>query len=133
MPNNNPTLDRWHAFINTGDPALLDGLLADDIAFYSPVFWTPKHGKPTTTLILATAAEIFEDFAYEHTWIEDGHWALAFRARIGETHLKGVDQIHFDATGRMATFEVCIRPLNALQRLGAEMGQRLAAKGFLPG
>ena len=27
----------WHAVVESGDPALLDGLLADDVVFRSPV------------------------------------------------------------------------------------------------
>lgn len=39
--------------------------------------------------------------------------------------------IRFDEQGRIVEFEVMIRPLNALQLLGAEMGARLGA--VLPG
>ena len=53
-------------------------------------------------------------------------------ALIPETRgrLKGIDQIRFDDEGLIVDFEVMIRPLNALQALGAEMGARLAA--YLP-
>jgi hypothetical protein len=52
---------------------------------------------------------------------------LEFSARVGERSLKGVDIIAFDADGLIADFEVMVRPFNAMQALGQEMGARLAA------
>ena len=55
---------------------------------------------------------------------------LEFSAKVGDKSLKGIDMIRFDETGKIVDFEVMIRPFNALQALGAEMGARLAA--YLP-
>ena len=49
---------------------------------------------------------------------------------LGKRERKGIDLIAFDASGLIVDFEVMVRPLNGLQALGAEMGQRLAA--YLP-
>ena len=50
---------------------------------------------------------------------------LEFSAVVDGKQLKGIDMIRFDEQGRIVEFEVMIRPLNALQALGAEMGARL--------
>jgi hypothetical protein len=39
--------------------------------------------------------------------------------------LKGVDIIRFDEAGRIAEFEVMVRPANALMALGQAMGARI--------
>jgi hypothetical protein len=41
--------------------------------------------------------------------------------------LRGIDLIEVNEQGKIVDFEVMIRPANALQTLGAEMGRRLAA------
>jgi hypothetical protein len=46
-----------------------------------------------------------------------------------ELSLRGVDLIKINEEGRIIDFEVMIRPANALQTLGAEMGKRLAVSG----
>jgi hypothetical protein len=53
---------------------------------------------------------------------------LEFEARIGELSMRGIDLIETNEQGKIVDFEVMIRPANALQVLGAEMGRRLAAK-----
>jgi 2,4-dienoyl-CoA reductase (NADPH2) len=42
--------------------------------------------------------------------------------------LRGVDLIEFNAEGKIVDFEVMVRPANALQVLGVEMGKRMAAR-----
>jgi hypothetical protein len=72
---------------------------------------------------------VFSGFAYERQFASaDGlDVALEFRARVGDRELKGIDLIRFDADGRIADFEVMIRPASGLQALSEEMGRRLAA------
>ena len=122
----NKTLARWHEFVETGEPAILEEILAEEVKFHSPFVWQPKHGKDMTIKILRTVATVFEDFRYVRE-IVDGHSsALEFEARIGELTLRGVDLIQIESGGKIIDFEVMIRPANALQALGAEMGKRLS-------
>ena len=81
-------------------------------------------------IILSTVIEVFEDFTYHREWLMGDEWALEFSARIGDKQLKGVDLVTFDESGKIVRFEVLIRPLNGLQALGMEMGQRLAKLGI---
>ena len=120
----------WHDIVASKDTSRLGNLLADDILFYSPVFWQPKQGKMAASVILSTAIEVFEDFVYRREWLMGNEWALEFSARIGDKQLKGVDLVTFDESGKIVRFEVLIRPLNGLQALGMEMGQRLAKLGI---
>ncbi|MCA9998188.1 MAG: hypothetical protein KDE56_20645 [Anaerolineales bacterium] len=127
---NEPHLALWHDIVANKDTSCLGNLLADDILFYSPVFWKPKQGKMAAFIILSTVIEVFEDFTYHREWLMGNDWALEFSARVGEKEIKGIDLITFDEAGKIVRFEVLIRPLNGLQALGMEMGQRLAKLGI---
>lgn len=131
MQNFQNQLNLWHKFIETRDENVLSELLDEKVNFHSPFVWKPKHGKPMTTAILLTATEIFEDFRYVREILGENDWALEFEARIGELALRGVDLIRLSDDGKFTDFEVMIRPANALQKLGEEMGKRLAAKNFI--
>lgn len=131
MQKSSDRLNEWHQFVETRDVRVLDKLFAENIKFHSPFVWKPKHGKPMTVAIISTVTEVFEDFRYVREIIDEENWALEFEARIGELDLRGVDLIKLDAKGQIEDFEVMIRPANALQKLGEEMGKRLAEKGFI--
>jgi len=119
------TLSEWHRIVAQKDMGALPAILAEDVRFHSPFVWTPKQGKRETHLILATVGGVFEDFTYHRQWIDGREWALEFSARIGDLNLKGLDLVSLNEEGLITTFEVLIRPANALKALGEEMGRRL--------
>src|SRR3954471_24363347 len=47
---------RWHRYLGGDLPGGLDGLLADEVVFYSPVVYTPQQGKSVTTQYLEAAS-----------------------------------------------------------------------------
>lgn len=120
------TYEIWHDFIKTPNAENLALILHDDVKFHSPFVWKPKEGKLITTTILMTVTQVFADFRYVREITDDKNWALEFEAKVGEFSLRGVDLIELDASGKIIDFEVMIRPANALQTLGAEVGRRLA-------
>ncbi len=117
---------KWHEIVAAKNIDGLGELLADDVRFHSPFVWKPKAGKQAAFAILSTVADVFEDFAYHREFFAGDTCALEFSAHIGGLALKGVDLIRFDETGKITELEVMIRPANALQALGAEVGRRLA-------
>lgn len=125
------TYQIWHDFIEMPNAENLALILHDTVKFHSPFVWKPKEGRRMTTAILMTVTEIFADFRYVREIKNDFHWALEFEAKVGEFNLRGVDLIELDATGKIIDFEVMIRPANALNALGTEMGRRLAEKGYI--
>ena len=128
---NSKTYKIWHDFIETPNAENLSLILHDDVKFHSPFVWKPKEGRTMTTAILMTVTEIFVDFRYVRQIIDGENWALEFEAKVGEFSLRGVDLIELNSEGKIVDFEVMIRPANALQTLGAEMGRQLAEKGFI--
>lgn len=126
--NSAKTVRRWHEFVEAPNAEILYEILADNVKFHSPFVWKPKEGKKTATAILLTATEVFQDFRYVREITDGNHSALEFEARVGEFSLRGIDLIETNEAGEIVDFEVMVRPANALQLLGAEMGRRLAAK-----
>jgi hypothetical protein len=122
----NETLSRWHRFVETQNPAILEEILADEVRFHSPFVWKPKEGKAVTIQILTTVTTVFEDFRYVREIGDGQNCALEFEARVGEFTLRGVDLIQVGEDGKIVDFEVMVRPANALQALGMEMGKKLA-------
>ena len=121
----NETLKRWHEFVETRNAEILDEILATDVKFHSPFVWKPKDGKEITIKILMTVTTVFEDFRYIREVTDAPHAVLEFEARVGEFSLRGVDLIRINEDGKIVDFEVMVRPANALQALGMEMGRRL--------
>ena len=131
LPNTDPnvvaSLEKWHAMVASKDLAGLDAIIHPDATFRSPMAFKPYQSAQAVTLLLRTVITLFEEFTYRRQLVsEDGlSVVLEFSARVGDKNLKGIDLVQFDAEGRIIDFEVMIRPYNALQVLGAEMGARL--------
>ena len=125
-PDAQTTLDRWHDMVARQDAGALPEITSDDVVFRSPAVFTPFAGKEAFSLIIGTVVKTFEDFRYHRQFASaDGTGAvLEVEARIGDKALKGIDMIRFDEDGRIAEFEVMIRPANALAALAQEMGEK---------
>jgi len=123
------SLSRWHTMIANRDFTGLMDMTRPDVVFRSPAVHKPYHSAPVLNLILNTVMGVFEDFAYHRELASaDGlSVVLEFSARVGDRELKGIDMIRFDADGKIAEFEVMIRPLSGLQALAGEMNQRFPA------
>ncbi len=122
-------LRRWHDCVARRDVSALADLLAEDVRFHSPFLWRPKEGKAITAAYLAAAIQVLHDFAYHREMTDGTSWMLEFSARVGDFSLKGIDLIRFGADGRIADFEVMVRPFKGLQALADAMQKQLAAQG----
>ena len=81
-------LDTWHRFVAERDTELLDVLLAPDVVFRAPTYWSERRGKPAVTVILSTVMTVFQDFRYHRQWIDGDDWALELR-RVSVTSTCG--------------------------------------------
>ncbi len=122
------TLATWHHILERNAMEELGPLLSDSIVFRSPVAHTPYPGKDAIKLVLKTVNTVFQDFHYHRSFVsEDGaSLVLEFSATVNGKALKGIDMLRFDDEGRIAEFEVMVRPLSGLQALASEMGKRMA-------
>ncbi len=126
------SLALWHEMVSLQDMGRLPTILNDGAVFRSPMAFKPYVSATAVNLILNTVMKVFTQFEYHRQLVsEDGlNVVLEFSAMVDGKSLKGIDLIRFDEAGLIVDFEVMVRPFNALQALGAEMGARLAA--YLP-
>ena len=131
-PQASASLALWHEMVAQQDLGRLPSILRDDAVFRSPMAFKPYASAAAVNLILSTVVQVFKEFTYHRTLVSDDglNVVLEFSASVGDKQLKGIDMIRFDEDGKIADFEVMIRPMSGLQALGAEMGARLAA--YLP-
>ena len=125
---------RWHRYLGGELPGGLDGLLADDVVFYSPVVHTPQRGKPVTTQYLDAASRTLAGgpggaFTYTKQVLSGDTAVLEFETSVAGKYVNGVDIIRCDDDGRIVEFRVMLRPLQAIQAVHEQMGRRLAAGG----
>lgn len=119
-------LDRWYAYVENHDPALLDALVADGAEISSPAFFKSKASKEYVVAILTAVTAGFEDFSYSKEWIDGREIILEFNARFGDKQLKGIDRFTVNDKGQMTHIEVLIRPLNGLIALAEYMKAQFA-------
>jgi hypothetical protein len=126
-------VETWHRFLAGELPEVLDGLLADDVVFYSPLVYTPQRGKDVTTMYLQAAAQTLPgdsaDGAFRYTkQVLAGDVAmLEFETTVGGKYVNGIDIIRCDDTGRIVEFRVMIRPLQAVNAVHEQMREMLAS------
>jgi hypothetical protein len=125
-PATQKSLAQWYAMIAKDDLSNLASIVAEKAIFRSPMAYPPYPTRDVVCLVLQTAASVFEDFVYHREFVAGPNdVVLEFSARVGSKQLKGVDIIRFDEAGRIAEFEVMVRPANALMALGHAMGARI--------
>lgn len=140
-------VDRWHQYLRGELPGGLDTLLDDDVVFYSPIVYTPQHGKAVTTLYLQAAAQALpgdaptgadadhsapdapmgpsSGFRYTKKVVAGDTAVLEFETSIEGKYVNGVDIIRCNDTGRIVEFRVMIRPLQAVELVHRQMGKTL--------
>lgn len=117
----------WHDYMRSKDPAVLAGLLAEDVVFESPVVHTPQAGKAITTKYLLGAGVVLgnESFRYLGEWRSERSAILEFACEIEGVAVNGIDMIWWNEAGQITRFKVMVRPLKAINMLHQMMGQML--------
>ena len=122
---------RWHDYVERGDPALLDALIAGDCVFQSPAVHSPQAGKAITLKYLRAAMVVLNNptFRYLGEWIGADSAVLEFEAEVDGLTVNGVDMIWWNEDGQITRFKVMVRPLKALNALVARMAAELQRAG----
>jgi hypothetical protein len=128
MPDQPVPLRRWHAVVESKDPALLDDLLADEVVFRSPAVFAPQDGRALTTSYLSAALTVLgPSLRYVSQWHDQAGAVLEFEADLDGAYVQGVDILRWNAEGKLVSFTVMVRPLRGLQKLVELMAVQLAA------
>ncbi|MGW4233484.1 nuclear transport factor 2 family protein [Streptomyces sp. NPDC004980] len=136
------TTERFRAAVEKRDLAALDGLFTEDVRLFSPVKFTPFEGRPMVLGLFGVLVRTFEDFRYighfegeALTGTEDAaapSEILMFKASVNGKEIHGIDLLQFDEAGLIKEFTVMVRPMSAVQALGAAVLEGLAADGLVP-
>ena len=127
-------LARWHAVVESRDPAQLPAMIAPDAVFRSPAVHTPQQGRDTVVGYLTAAFTVLGPrLSYEREWLGEDSAVLQFRSEVGGLDVSGIDMITWDADGQIVDFTVMVRPKKALdaviEHMGAELVRMLGAAG----
>ena len=122
-------IEAWHDLVRSQDLSRLDGLLADDAVFVSPVVHAPQRGKPVTKLYLSGAFKVLFNptFRYVREILGPEDAMLEFETEIEGIQVNGVDIIKWNEDGKIVEFKVMLRPLKAINLVHERMGAMLAA------
>ena len=124
MSEQPPAVQAWHAVVESGDPALLDGVLADDVVFRSPAVFAPQPGKDLTTRYLRSAMVVLgPSLRYIGEWYGPSSAVLEFEAELDGMYVHGVDMLRWNDDDRLVSFTVMVRPMRGLTKL-VELMQR---------
>ncbi len=124
--------ERWTRIVAERDLDALGAILCDDVVLRSPVLHRPTEGRLAVGLLLAHVVEVLEPLRYTGVYEDGGNGVvLRFTARVTADDgraldVDGVDVFSLDGDGRVRELTVMIRPLSALQAVGARMRERLA-------
>ena len=122
-------LRRWHAVVESKDPALLDDLLADEVVFRSPAVFAPQEGRALTTSYLSAAVRVLgPTLRYVSQWHDHASAVLEFEADLDGVYVQGVDILRWNAEEKLVSVTVMVRPLRGLQKLLELMAVQLAAR-----
>ena len=100
-------------------------MLADDVKFLPPTYWKTWIGRDAVAAVLGHVGQVFSDFHYRRVMGEGNDWALEFQCKVSELDAVGVDLITLDDSGRIATFEVVMRPHKSVGALRDAMNARV--------
>jgi hypothetical protein len=108
----------------------LDGLLAEETVFHSPVVHTPQVGKPITKKYLTAAFEVFfnDSFRYVRELQGERDAVLEFEVKLDGITINGVDMIKWNHAGKITEFKVMLRPLKAVNLIHQKMAEVLTAR-----
>ena len=121
-------LHRWHAVVESKDPALLDDLLAAEVVFRSPAVFAPQDGKALTIMYLNAALKVLgPTLRYVSQWHDHASAVLEFEADLDGVHVQGVDILRWNPQGKLVSFTVMARPTRGLQKLVELMAVQLVA------
>jgi hypothetical protein len=99
MPAQPAALRRWHAAAESKDPALLDELLADEVAFRSPAVCAPQQGKTLTASYLSAALKVLAPLPYVSQWHDHASAVLEFEADLEGVYVQDVDILRWNGEG----------------------------------
>ncbi|WP_170342318.1 nuclear transport factor 2 family protein [Ruegeria arenilitoris] len=120
-----PTIERMQEVVAKGDESLIHELLAEDVQFLPPTYYSTWTGRAPVAAVLGHVGQVFSEFRYRRIMGDGKDWALEFRCKVGELDAVGVDLIKLNDDGLIQTFEVAMRPYKTVGALREAMMARV--------
>ncbi|WP_209504951.1 MULTISPECIES: nuclear transport factor 2 family protein [unclassified Ruegeria] len=120
-----PTIERLQEVVAKGDEALIHDLLAEDVQFLPPTYYSTWTGRAPVAAVLGHVGQVFSDFRYRRVMGAGNDWALEFQCKIGDLDGIGVDLITLNEAGLIQIFEVAMRPYKTVGALREAMMARV--------
>ncbi|WP_299900879.1 nuclear transport factor 2 family protein [uncultured Ruegeria sp.] len=120
-----PTIERMQEVVAKGDEALIHELLAEDVQFLPPTYYSTWTGRAPVAAVLGHVGQVFSDFRYRRVMGDGKDWALEFQCKVGDLDGIGVDLVTLNDSGLIQTFEVVMRPYKTVGALRDAMMARV--------
>lgn len=120
-----PTIERMQEVVAKGDESLIQDLLAKDVRFSPPTYYSTWTGREPVAAVLGHVGQVFSDFRYRRIMGEGNDWALEFQCKIDDLDAVGVDLITLNDDGLIQEFEVAMRPHKSIGALRDAMMARI--------
>ncbi|WP_210093812.1 nuclear transport factor 2 family protein [Ruegeria sp. HKCCSP346] len=120
-----PTIERMQEVVAKGDEALIHQLLAEDVQFLPPTYYSTWTGRAPVAAVLGHVGQVFSDFRYRRVMGDGKDWALEFQCKVGDLDGIGVDLVTLNDDGLIQVFEVVMRPHKTVGALRDAMMARV--------
>lgn len=120
-----PTIERMQEVVAKGDESLIHELLAEDVRFMPPTYYSTWTGRAPVAAVLGHVGQVFSQFRYRRIMGAGNDWALEFQCKVGDLDAVGVDLITLNDDGLIQTFEVVMRPYKTIGALREAMMARV--------
>ncbi|WP_170364955.1 nuclear transport factor 2 family protein [Ruegeria arenilitoris] len=120
-----PTIEQMQEVVAKGDESLIHELLAEDVQFLPPTYYSTWTGRAPVAAVLGHVGQVFSEFRYRRIMGDGKDWALEFQCKVGELDAVGVDLITLNDDGLIQTFEVAMRPYKTVGALREAMMARV--------
>ncbi|NOC47297.1 nuclear transport factor 2 family protein [Ruegeria sp. HKCCD7559] len=120
-----PTIERMQEVVAKGDETLIHQLLAEDVQFLPPTYYSTWTGRAPVAAVLGHVGQVFSDFRYRRVMGDGKDWALEFQCKVGDLDGIGVDLVTLNDDGLIQVFEVVMRPHKTVGALRDAMMARV--------
>ncbi len=120
-----PTIKRMQEVVAKGDEDLIQELLAEDVRFSPPTYYSTWTGREPVAAVLGHVGQVFSEFRYRRIMGDSNDWALEFQCKVGALDAVGADLITLNADGLIQEFEVVMRPYKTVGALREAMMARV--------
>ncbi len=120
-----PTIKRMQEVVAKGDEGLIQELLAEDVRFSPPTYYSTWTGREPVAAVLGHVGQVFSEFRYRRIMGDGNDWALEFQCKVGALDAVGADLITLNADGLIQEFEVVMRPYKTVGALREAMMARV--------